>query len=118
MSQDAEPAEVVARIRARIAEQRAVIVREQAYLKGLEEALAIALSYAPELARAARDECGDYVCEHGTALDVHCCNCHSGFIFEANHECPDPDDHDCLDWNSGGSCFMCHRPLSIEEQHR
>ena len=24
---------------------------------------------------------GDHVCEHGTALDVHCCNCHSGFMF-------------------------------------
>ena len=21
------------------------------------------------------------VCEHGTAVDVHCCNCHSGFLF-------------------------------------
>lgn len=25
---------------------------------------------------------GDWVCEHGTALDVHCCGCHSGFLFE------------------------------------
>ena len=24
---------------------------------------------------------GDTVCEHGTALDCHCCNCHSGFLF-------------------------------------
>ncbi len=31
----------------------------------------------------------DAVCEHGTALDVHCCNCHSGFIFDRNHECPE-----------------------------
>ncbi len=30
----------------------------------------------------------DAVCEHGTALDVHCCNCHSGFIFDKDHECP------------------------------
>lgn len=30
---------------------------------------------------------GDAVCQHGTALDVHCCNCHSGFIFDAGHEC-------------------------------
>src|SRR4249920_1833933 len=29
----------------------------------------------------------DHVCEHGTAMDVHCCNCHSGFIFDLNHEC-------------------------------
>jgi hypothetical protein len=27
-------------------------------------------------------------------------------------------DHDCVDWNSGGACFICHRPLSIEEQTR
>lgn len=33
----------------------------------------------------------DEVCVHGTAMDVHCCNCHSGFIFEANHECPPTD---------------------------
>ena len=31
---------------------------------------------------------GDMVCEHGTAMDVHCCNCHSGFIFDKDHECP------------------------------
>lgn len=29
----------------------------------------------------------DMVCEHGTAMDVHCCNCHSGFIFDVNHVC-------------------------------
>jgi len=28
------------------------------------------------------DETGDYVCEHGVAVDVHCCNCHSGFLFD------------------------------------
>jgi hypothetical protein len=33
----------------------------------------------------------DAVCEHGTALDVHCCNCHSGFIFDKDHECPTPE---------------------------
>lgn len=25
----------------------------------------------------------DVTCEHGTAMDVHCCNCHSGFIFDS-----------------------------------
>lgn len=25
---------------------------------------------------------GDLVCEHGAAMDVHCCGCHSGFIFD------------------------------------
>lgn len=24
---------------------------------------------------------GDVVCQHGTAIDVHCCNCHHGFLF-------------------------------------
>jgi hypothetical protein len=26
----------------------------------------------------------DVTCEHGTAMDVHCCNCHSGFLFDIN----------------------------------
>jgi hypothetical protein len=34
---------------------------------------------------------GDMVCEHGTAADVHCCNCHSGFIFDKDHVCPPED---------------------------
>lgn len=29
----------------------------------------------------------DVVCEHGTAMDVHCCNCHSGFLFDAECVC-------------------------------
>lgn len=33
------------------------------------------------------DDIGDHVCEHGTAVDVHCCHCHSGFIFDFDHEC-------------------------------
>jgi hypothetical protein len=43
------------------------------------------------LSEAAVDA-ADHVCEHGTAMDVHCCNCHSGFIFDRDHECPDPSD--------------------------
>ncbi len=39
---------------------------------------------------SAVDAFGDHVCKHGTALDVHCCNCHSGFIFDKDHECPEP----------------------------
>jgi len=34
-----------------------------------------------------QDDSGDYVCQHGTAMDVHCCNCHSGFLFETDHHC-------------------------------
>ena len=26
----------------------------------------------------------DVTCEHGAALDVHCCNCHSGFLFDVD----------------------------------
>lgn len=26
---------------------------------------------------------GGIVCQHGTAMDVHCCGCHSGFLFDA-----------------------------------
>lgn len=29
----------------------------------------------------------DVVCQHGTAADVHCCGCHSGFVFDMDHEC-------------------------------
>lgn len=29
------------------------------------------------------NDVGDLVCEHGTAMDVHCCGCHSGFQFNA-----------------------------------
>lgn len=30
---------------------------------------------------------GDLCCRHGVALDVHCCGCHSGFIFDLDHDC-------------------------------
>lgn len=39
--------------------------------------------------RATAPETKDIVCKHGTAMDVHCCNCHSGFIFDKDHGCPD-----------------------------
>lgn len=31
----------------------------------------------------------DQVCSHGVAMDVHCCGCHSGFLF-------DPDSCVCM----------------------
>lgn len=34
-----------------------------------------------------QNEQGDWVCEHGTAMDVHCCGCHSGFLFFPADEC-------------------------------
>lgn len=34
------------------------------------------------------EEAPDEVCQHGVAMDVHCCRCHSGFIFDKDHECP------------------------------
>ncbi len=30
------------------------------------------------------DKLPDPVCDHGTAVDVHCCNCHSGFLFDTD----------------------------------
>ena len=45
---------------------------------------------APGLTPSVRiDDRGDAVCQHGTAMDVHCCNCHNGFIFDMDHECPE-----------------------------
>jgi hypothetical protein len=35
-----------------------------------------------------KNSLGDAACEHGTAWDVHCCNCHSGFF--------PPDDCCCI----------------------
>jgi len=40
------------------------------------------------------NDVGDHVCRHGTAMDVHCCGCHSGFIFDRNHVCPEPGGSD------------------------
>lgn len=28
------------------------------------------------------EKVADLVCEHGVAMDVHCCGCHSGFLFD------------------------------------
>jgi hypothetical protein len=42
---------------------------------------------APDTRRLQNDT-PDVVCEHGVAMDVHCCHCHSGFIFDKNHVCP------------------------------
>jgi hypothetical protein len=37
----------------------------------------------------------DEVCEHGTAMDVHCCGCHSGFLFSLEEcTCLATDDPD------------------------
>ncbi len=36
-----------------------------------------------------QNDVGDWVCQHGTSIAVHCCNCHSGFVFDMEHECPD-----------------------------
>lgn len=46
-------------------------------------ALGVKVLRAEEQRRAPGIEAtdADVVCEHGTAMDVHCCNCHSGFLF-------------------------------------
>jgi len=49
-------------------------------------AKALATDYLRLLAQ--EEARGEVVCEHGTAVDVHCCNCHSGFLFDPHHECP------------------------------
>ena len=36
----------------------------------------------PERATAAENQ-PDPTCEHGVAWDVHCCGCHSGFLFDS-----------------------------------
>jgi hypothetical protein len=47
-------------------------------------------------------------CEHGTALDVHCCNCHSGFIFDRHHECPPIErKHKWIFYMNGSFCEIC-----------
>lgn len=38
------------------------------------------------------DSYGDAVCKHGVAVDVHCCNCHSGFFPPDDCCCTDDDD--------------------------
>lgn len=40
------------------------------------------------------DPASDTVCQHGTAIDVHCCNCHSGFLFNADECDCEFDDED------------------------
>jgi len=55
-----------------------------------------------------QDDIGDWVCEHGIAVDVHCCNCHNGFLFDAS-SCvcafDDPDDGVCP--GCGGTDGAC-----------
>lgn len=38
---------------------------------------------AASTSRFRQDDKGDWACEHGTASDVHCCNCHNGFLFDS-----------------------------------
>jgi NAD-dependent SIR2 family protein deacetylase len=47
-----------------------------------------------------RGEGPDAVCEHGTAADVHCCNCHHGFLFA-------PYDCECTDDDDDGDVVVC-----------
>ena len=56
-----------------------------------------------------QDDVWGYVCEHGTALDVHCCHCHSGFIFDLKHECPDQDRGSAERHRDKGADALLHR---------
>lgn len=29
----------------------------------------------------------DPTCQHGISMNVHCCNCHNGLIFDQSHTC-------------------------------
>lgn len=56
----------------------------------------------------------DVVCQHGTAMDVHCCNCHSGFLFDTNSCVCGPSDYTlrqllqrAVDGLTQGACFTC-----------
>lgn len=68
---------------------------------------------------------GDVVCQHGTAADVHCCNCHHGFLFNADDcECEFDDDDGCENCGDGpathttaddvGLCDDCWNDLILE----
>lgn len=58
----------------------------------------------------------DPVCEHGTALDVHCCGCHSGFLFDSS-QC------ECLvDEFLNAPCGRCGSPecfggCEVDDEH-
>jgi hypothetical protein len=47
--------------------------------------------YVDGIHRRRAVDVGDATCKHGTAMDVHCCGCHSGFLFDiANCLCLHP----------------------------
>ncbi len=49
----------------------------------------------------------DVVCKHGTAPDVHCCNCHSGFLFDVS-SCVCITEQDSPPWREGSAvCTNC-----------
>lgn len=58
------------------------------YLCALEQKPGKVLTPSPSLPSGRKEphqnDVGDWVCEHGTAMDVHCCNCHSGFLFDSS----------------------------------
>lgn len=45
---------------------------------------ALTRAQATEIARVVNEVLTwDVTCEHGVAMDVHCCGCHSGFLFDS-----------------------------------
>jgi hypothetical protein len=67
----------------------------------------------------------DVVCQHGTAADVHCCNCHHGFLFSIDDcECETADDDSCENCGEApvarrttddvGLCVECWDDLILE----
>lgn len=45
----------------------------------------------------------DQVCKHGAAMDVHCCGCHSGFLFTPK---------ECVCLAIGSACHICGKPAT------
>lgn len=51
--------------------------------------------WVPVWRQADPNDPSSIVCQHGTAIDVHCCNCHSGFLFSTDDcECEFDDDEE------------------------
>lgn len=55
---------------------------------------------------------GDVVCEHGTAIDVHCCNCHHGFLFDGD-TCECDFDDDVPAWSYGAALLVAFVAIAV-----
>ena len=66
--------------------------------------------------RVHETEEGEFVCQHGTAMDVHCCNCHSGFVFDYRHECPAASPERVSEGKANRfDCETCGKGIAVDE---